>query len=67
MLDHMLGSDNLDVVSEKFFADTASEMFWHVTAFCLVIELLIAPVFSACPLASDTVYTIFNNIIRITN
>ena len=22
-----------------FFADTASEMFWHVTAFCLVIEL----------------------------
>jgi amino acid transporter len=23
-----------------FFADTASEMFWHVTAFCLVVELL---------------------------
>jgi len=22
-----------------FFADTASEMFWHVTAFCLVVEL----------------------------
>lgn len=23
-----------------YFADTASDMFWHVTAFCLVVELL---------------------------
>jgi amino acid transporter len=27
------------IVVYWFFADTASEMFWHVTAFCLVIEL----------------------------